>query len=63
MFYLIHIIVNVTSFLDLFFYAYEYFVCMYISAPCACLVPAEARKVLWIHSTEITDDCEPQCEC
>ena len=37
--------------------------CMYVCAPCACLVPVDSEKDIRSPGTEVTDGCEPSCGC
>lgn len=39
------------------------FACTYVCAPCACLVPKEARRPHWILGTILTDGCELARRC
>jgi hypothetical protein len=49
--------------LFILFSVFEYFVYMYVYAPCACLVPERARRQHHISGTGATESCESLCRC
>lgn len=50
-------------FKDILFPVYECFVCMYVCALCAYMVPMEAGGGHQIPGTRVMEDCEWSCGC